>query len=170
MYFGEFQRLYLLMNRAMKRAKCVRVFIHAPEGLPGILADQAAKPRARHVDKYQVADVEQGIGIVDQLVRSSRHVPVAIRHHMLGTKRAHVQPDGRAAGTAVVEKRDGTIFRLGVFLQVGHVKHARHRRRIFGFFGLFDRKLAAGLRLAIRIQLHVLYICRAHVSVPAIAL
>ena len=103
----------------------VGVFVDAPEGLSGVLADEAAEAGAGHVDEDDVADVEQGAGVVDELVGSGGQVLIGVGDDVLGAERTHVEPDGGAAGTAVVEEGDGALFSLGVFFEVGDVKHAR---------------------------------------------
>src|SRR5580692_7377246 len=85
---------------------------------------------------------------------------------MLGAERAHVQPDRRAAGTAVVEEGDWPALRRRVLLEIRNIKHARNRWRIRGLFGGRDCKLAAGLRLSVRPQLCVLSVSRAHRNGP----
>src|ERR1035438_755019 len=105
-------------NEASKGAP---VFIHTPESLLGILADKPAEPRAWRVNEYEIADVEQGIRVVDQLVRRRRQVLVSRSDHVLGTKGSHVQPDGGATRATVVKERHWPLLGLRVFLKICHV-------------------------------------------------
>jgi hypothetical protein len=47
----------------------VAVFIDAPEGLAGILAENAAEAGAGRVDEHQVTGIEQAVLVVNKLVR-----------------------------------------------------------------------------------------------------
>jgi hypothetical protein len=42
----------------------VGIFIDAPKGLAGVLAFKRAEAGARHIDKHDVADVEEAVGVV----------------------------------------------------------------------------------------------------------
>ena len=59
--------------------KGVGVFIHAPEGLSRVFAGEAAEAGAGHVDKNQIAGVEQRVGVVHKFVGRGGQVLVAVR-------------------------------------------------------------------------------------------
>ena len=103
--------------------KGVGVLVHPPEGLFRVLAGQPPEAGAGHVDKDQIAGVEQRVGVVNEFIGRCWQVLVATGNHVLGTQRTHVQPDGGAARSAVVEEGDGPILSLRVFLEVSDVKH-----------------------------------------------
>ena len=140
-------------NEARKR---IGVLIDAPESLLRTLAVQPPKPRTRHVNKNQVAHVQQGIGVVHHLVGRRRHVRVGVGDHVLGAQRTHVQPYRRAARPAVVEERDRPLFGLCVLLEVGHVEHPRRGFGVLSILRCIQRQLAARLRLSVHSQLRIL--------------
>jgi len=144
----------------------VGVFIHAPEGLLRVLAGQPSEACAGHIDKHQIAGVEQRVGVFHQCVGCRGQVLVAARDHVLGAKRTHVQPDRRAARPAVVEEHYGALFGLSVLLEVCDVKHACNGSRVFRLLGAVEGELAAGLRLAVQPQLRILRVGRAYNQRP----
>ena len=87
---------------------------------------------------------------------------VAGRLHILRPQRPHVQPHRRAARPAVVEKGDRPILGIRASLEIGHVKHVRHWRRIGRFLWRCKRKLRARQRLAVRPKLRIIGVGRAH--------
>jgi hypothetical protein len=142
--------------------KGVGVFVHAPEGLPASLPTRRPKPVPGMSMKTRSLVSSREYGVVDQLVRRGGQVLIAIGDYVLGAERAHVQPDGRAARTAVVEEGDGPVFSLRVLLEVGHVKDARNRGCVLRLFGFGDGELAAGLRLSVHAELRILHVGGAH--------
>src|ERR1035437_2689697 len=137
-------------------SKGIGVLIHPPEGLFRVLAGQPPKAGAGHVDEDQVAGVEQGVGVVNELVGRRGQVLVATGDHMLGAERTHMQPDGRTSRSAVKEEGNKAVLSLRVFLEVCDVKYTCDRSYIFWVFRRVEGQLAAGLRLAVQAQLRVL--------------
>ena len=66
---GEFQRLLRLTYRVMNLRERFHVLIDAPEILVLRLADRAAVTGADGIDEHHVGLVEQGAGVVYDLVR-----------------------------------------------------------------------------------------------------
>ena len=140
----------------------LRILIHAPERLVRILAGKPPKTCPGHIDKNFVAHVQQTVRVVDQLVGSTRQMRVTGRLHILRPQRSHVQPHRRAAWPAVIEERDRPILGIRACLEIGHVKHVRHWRRIGRLLRRAQRKLRARQRLAIRPKLRIVGVGRAH--------
>ena len=146
--------------------KCLGIRVNTPERFACVLTCKPAKAGARHIDKNQVAHIEQAVGVVNQLVRRARQVRIAGRLYILWSQRSHVQPHRRTARPAVVEKRHRPLFRLGAGLEIRHVKHVRHGRRVGRLFGRRKRKLRARQRLSIRAELRIIGICRTNRNGP----
>ena len=110
----------------------VRVRVHAVKAFFLILPRDATEAGAGSVHKHQITGVQQAVIVVNNLIRRGRGMRVVRGDHPPGSKRAHVQPDRRRAGTAVEQKRDGPFVRFDLLLGIGHVKHRRFSRRILG--------------------------------------
>ena len=87
---------------------------------------------------------------------------VSVGDYMLGAERTHVEPDGGAAGAAVVEKGDGAFFGLRVLLEISHVKHTGNGICILRLFRLVEGELAAWDGLAVKTELGVVHVVAAH--------
>ena len=113
MYLGEFQRLYLVMNRAMKRANALASWSTPQKAFSASLPISRPKPVPGMSMKTRSLASSRRIGVVHQPVRRGRHVLVAAGHHVLGAQRAHVQPHRRAARAAVIKERHRPVLGLG---------------------------------------------------------
>ena len=134
MNLGEFQRDVLgdeARNEARKRVRVPSIPQNAfsaslpisrPNPVPGMSINTRSLTSSRRV------------GIVHHLVGRGGQVRVACRHHVLRPQRAHVQPHRRAARPAVIEERNRPVLGLRVLLEVRHVEHPRHGRRILRLF------------------------------------
>ena len=140
----------------------VGVFVDAPEGRPGVFAEETAEACAGHIDKDQIAGVEQRFRVVGEFVGRGGEMLVALGDYMLGSERAHVKPDGGSAGSAVVKERDGAVLGLRVFLEVGDVRHSRGWRCIFGFIGFVESELSAWEGLSVKSELCVVVVGGGH--------
>src|SRR6185437_8478743 len=104
------------------------VDVDAVELLLLVLAGDAAEAGAGRVDEDEIAGVEERVGIVDHLVRRRRGVRIVAGHDTLGPKGAHVQPDGRRAGTAIEQEGYRATARRDAALGVIDEEHRRFRR------------------------------------------
>ena len=95
--FGRVPTLVGGEEACNKAGKRMRVGIDPPKSFFLVLAKEPAEAGAGRVDKDQVADVEQALGIVYQLIRSGISVLVVGGNDAPRTKSAHVQPHGGAA-------------------------------------------------------------------------
>src|SRR6185312_13885469 len=77
-----------------ERAERKSVLINAVESLARLLARDAAEPRAGSVDEYQIARIQQAVGIGDGSIGSRWCMRIASRHDAYRPKGAHVQPHG----------------------------------------------------------------------------
>src|ERR1035441_8974761 len=66
--FGRIPAAIFSDETGDETGKGVGVLVDTPECLLGILAQEAAKAGARHIDKNQVAYVEQRVSVVDHFV------------------------------------------------------------------------------------------------------
>jgi hypothetical protein len=82
----------------------VDVGIGAPERLKLGVADRPGEAGAHGVDEHEVRLVEQAVVVVDDVEGRVVGGFRAVRLHSDWAERSHVQPQGRGAGTAVVEE------------------------------------------------------------------
>ena len=84
-----------------------------PVELLGLLADHGAAVAGRdRIDEHQIADVEERVVVVDQLVGGRQREALVVEPHPLRPEQAEVHPDRRGAGAAV--EREGERPRRGV--------------------------------------------------------
>ena len=88
------------------------VLIDAPKVLVLSLADGFAETGADGIDENEVGAIEQTVGIVFESVGRGRSDVRIHGDHALRTEGAHVQPDGRGTGAAVVEKGERTLAEI----------------------------------------------------------
>ena len=105
----------------------VRIRIDSPKRLLLIDAAQVAEAGTRSIDEHEVRLRQQRGTVVDHAIWRCRRMRVIERHDPLRPERAHVQPDRRAAGTAVEQERDrpGRVRILAE--KIGEVRHAGFR-------------------------------------------
>jgi hypothetical protein len=93
-----------------KVGKRRHVGINPEEELSAVLSINVPETRTRCVDEHKVSHIEKAVGVLRQLVGWPKQLRGRTRHNMLGTERAHVEPDARTSRSAIEEK-DGRAAR-----------------------------------------------------------
>ncbi len=81
------------------------VLIHAEEVFFLAGADDAPESAVGHIDKDEIALVEQTVGILSNLIRRRARRATVGGHDADRPERSHAQPHRRASRAAVVKKR-----------------------------------------------------------------
>ena len=110
------------------------VLVHAPEIFILGFGDGVAETSADGIDEHHIGFIEQGIGVVFDFVGRGRSGGVVGVDDAARAEGAHVQPDGRGAGTTVVDEGDGTLREIfDVAARVGGGIDQRGRLAFFVF-------------------------------------
>jgi hypothetical protein len=89
----------------------MRVRIDAPEGHLLVPAHAAAEAGARFIDKDVVADIEQDVVVVDDLVGCALIMLTGGSDHAARAEGAHMKPHRSAAWAVIVQKGPGRLGR-----------------------------------------------------------
>ncbi len=112
-------------------AERTHILVHAPEILVLAGADDTAVAGADRIDENQIRAIEDALVVGHQVIGRRRGRHAVADHHAQRAEGAHVQPDRRRAGPAVVEEGDRSRGHVLLAVAgVGDVKHARHRRAL----------------------------------------
>ena len=87
----------------------MRVLVHAVKFFFFVFTGDATEAGAGSVHEHQIAGVQQAEIVINNLIGRGGGMRVVRGDHPPGPKSAHVQPDGRRAGSAVEEKRDRAV-------------------------------------------------------------
>ena len=110
---GRVPAIVLGEEAADEALEGVAVGVDAVEGFGFVFAEGAAEAGAGGVDEDDVADVEEGVFVVDDGVGCAFLVLGVRGDDALGAEGSHVEPHGGGAGASVVDEDDGALRRRG---------------------------------------------------------